>query len=97
MKTEAQVKQILLDLLEGKEITQKSAIDDYVCYRLSARIHDIRHIYKLPVATITERAGDKSWAKYKVSKDMAIFWKENNKEKYDKLTNNKKENQNENC
>ena len=98
MEEEAQAKRILLDLLKGKEITQKSAIADYTCYRLSARIHDIRHFYKLPVATITMKTKRKRWAVYKVSKDMAEFWKENNKETYEKLTNtNQKENQNENC
>ena len=34
---------ILVDLVNGKRISQKTAIKDYNCYRLSARIFNLRN------------------------------------------------------
>lgn len=37
-----QRQRILIDLLNGKQITQKDAVDRYSCFRLSARIYELR-------------------------------------------------------
>jgi len=43
MKTDSQEKQILNDLLVGASITPLDALNRYGCFRLGARIWDIRH------------------------------------------------------
>ena len=40
----SQMKMILNDLLKGKEITPIDALNDYGCFRLGARIFDLREL-----------------------------------------------------
>ena len=42
MMTDSQTKKIKKHLEDGKTITAIEALNDYNCFRLSARIHDLR-------------------------------------------------------
>ena len=62
---ESQCDQILRHLRLFGSITPEEALDDYRCFRLAARIADLRkrgHAIK----TDTVRAGRKSWASYRL-------------------------------
>ena len=57
---------ILRDLEEGKTITPLTAIKDYHCMRLAARIWDLRqqgHVINKSIV----HSGDKQWAEYKMA------------------------------
>ena len=64
--TNTQSGMILRDLLEGKKITPISAIKDYHCMRLAARILDLRKDGH-DITTTIVHSGDKQWAEYKMA------------------------------
>jgi hypothetical protein len=53
-------------LLEGKEITSLDALRLFDCLRLSARIHNLRHDYELPIET--------KWGRSLHRKRFAIYY-----------------------
>lgn len=61
---------ILLDLKEGKKISPLSALQEYGCMRLAARIWDLRReghdIQSVPVTN-----GKATWVEYKMAEDAA--------------------------
>jgi hypothetical protein len=59
----AQADEILACLATGKTLTAQDAIRKFRCYRLAARIYDLRERGH-DIATVWERAGDKRWARY---------------------------------
>lgn len=63
-----QTNQILDYLRTGKAITPLEALNHFGCFRLGARIYEIKKLgYK--VKTEIERQGDKHWAKYSLLKE----------------------------
>lgn len=61
--TESQNGQILELLQSGGTITQGEAASNFGCWRLSARIADLRS-YGFPVQKIWEKRGRKRYARY---------------------------------
>ena len=58
---------ILAYLQKGKSINPMKALNKFGCFRLSARIHDLREMgYNIETRRITKR--DKSFAEYKLIK-----------------------------
>ena len=58
---------ILAYLQKGKSINPMKALKKFGCFRLSARIHDLREMgYNIETRRITKR--DKSFAEYKLIK-----------------------------
>ena len=63
----SQKQQILEHLKEGRSITPLGALNVYGCFRLSARIYELRQEgYDIKTETITKkgRVRDKEYAKY---------------------------------
>lgn len=65
-----QCMRVLSHLQKYGFITQATATDEYGCYRLSARIYDLRKMgYNIAACTMTgvNRYGDKvSWSEYRL-------------------------------
>lgn len=59
-------------LLSGKPITPIDALNEYGCFRLAARIADLRK-EGLQIETQTEQAGGKAWAKYRLLGQAELF------------------------
>jgi len=57
---------ILRDLKEGKKITPMTAIKDYHCMRLAARIYDLRQ-QGYSISRSIVHGDDKQWAEYKMA------------------------------
>ena len=61
---------ILIDLQEGKKISPLSALQDYGCMRLAARIWELRQdghdIQSVPVTK-----GKTTWVEYNMAEDAA--------------------------
>ncbi len=72
MRTESQNKKIAKWLLKGHHITPLEALNLFGCYRLSARIHDLRNGVKYPKAlnirTRIVARGNKHFAEYSLIK-----------------------------
>jgi hypothetical protein len=60
-----QTEMIRAHLESGREITPIDALEHYGCFRLAARINDLRRA-GLPIETITEQRNGKAWAKYRL-------------------------------
>jgi hypothetical protein len=59
-------------LLSGRDITPLQALDDYGCFRLAARIDELRKS-GLEIETITETRNGKKFAKYKLLGQVEMF------------------------
>ena len=62
-----QCEQILKHLKQGKTLTQVDAFNEYGCWRLAARISDLRQAGH-EVVTIRESQGEKVFARYLLRK-----------------------------
>lgn len=58
------------DLIIGLKITAKSAIEDYRCYRLAARIHELRKHFHIVTEMVGE--GKSKHAVYYMKREMKI-------------------------
>ena len=65
-RKDSQLAVIRAALLKGQVITPLDALNMCGCFRLSARIYDLRHDEGLEIEMITED-GDKRYAKYFIS------------------------------
>ncbi len=70
MKKKSQKEQILDALLGGRILTQAHAIDEFRCYRLGARILELREEYN--IITETNDKGPQ-YAKYRLVADGRFF------------------------
>jgi biotin operon repressor len=52
-------------LLSGSELTALDALNRYGCFRLAARIDELRE-EGLPIETVIERQGGKRYARYRL-------------------------------
>jgi hypothetical protein len=59
-------------LENGRDITPLEALDQYGCFRLAARIDELRKA-GLDIETITETRNGKKYAKYKLRGQMEMF------------------------
>jgi hypothetical protein len=66
-----QTEMIRAHLESGREITPIDALQQYGCFRLAARINDLRKA-GLPIETITEQRDGKAWAKYRLVGQMRL-------------------------
>jgi len=60
-----QTEQIRAHLVSGRDITPLEALDRYGCFRLAARVSDLRAT-GLDVQTITEEYNGKRYARYRL-------------------------------
>jgi hypothetical protein len=67
MKTKSVIKKLEAWLKRGYSITPIQALNKWGCFRLSARIHDLREMGYL-IGTLNEQANGKTFAKYKLLK-----------------------------
>lgn len=64
-----QTEMIRADLLSGREITPMDALREYGCFRLAARIKELRD-EGMNIETIKEQRDGRSWARYKFVYDV---------------------------
>lgn len=69
-KIDSQLSVIRAALLKGKTITPIDALNMCGCFRLSARIYDLRHNEGLPIEVIHDDI--RRYAKYFISHDNLI-------------------------
>ena len=67
-----QTEQIRNHLLEGKAITPLDALRDYGCFRLAARIDELRK-EGLHIETVKEKRNGKSYARYILLGQARLF------------------------
>jgi hypothetical protein len=67
-----QTEMIRAHLESGREITPIDALEHYGCFRLAARINDLRRA-GLPIETITEQRNGKAWAKYRLVGQLGLL------------------------
>jgi hypothetical protein len=60
-----QTEQIRAHLVSGRDITPLEALDRYGCFRLAARVADLRAT-GLDVQTVTEEQNGKRYARYRL-------------------------------
>jgi hypothetical protein len=60
-----QTEQIRAHLVSGRDITPLEALDRYGCFRLAARVSDLR-AEGLDVQTVTEEHNGKRYARYRL-------------------------------
>jgi hypothetical protein len=60
-----QTEQIRAHLVSGRDITPLEALDRYGCFRLAARVSDLRAT-GLDVQTVTEECNGKRYARYRL-------------------------------
>jgi hypothetical protein len=60
-----QTEQIRAHLVSGRDITPLEALDQYGCFRLAARVADLR-AEGLDVQTVTEERNGKRYARYRL-------------------------------
>ncbi len=61
----SQTEQILSHLKSGRPIDPMEALDKFGCFRLAARVNEIRDA-GWEVSTIMKKRGDKRWAEYRL-------------------------------
>ncbi len=61
----SQTEMIRLALLAGTELTGLDALNRFGCFRLAARIDELRE-EGLPIETVIERQGGKRFARYRI-------------------------------
>ncbi len=67
-----QTEMIRAHLEAGREITPIDALEQYGCFRLAARINDLRKA-GLPIETLTEQRNGKAWAKYRLVGQLGLL------------------------
>ena len=67
-----QTEMIRAHLEAGREITPIDALEQYGCFRLAARIKELRNA-GLPIETLTEQRNGKAWAKYRLVGQMVLL------------------------
>ncbi len=67
-RIESQRKQIKAWLESGKSITPIEALNLFGCFRLGARIWDLRHLYGMEIESCTVEENGKRYAKYFLKK-----------------------------
>jgi hypothetical protein len=65
MNTDSQRFQIQRHLAQGKPITPIGALAKWGCFRLGARIHELRKL-RFPIKTTMVRDGKKVFASYRI-------------------------------
>ena len=66
-----QTEQIRAHLLSGRDITPLEALDQYGCFRLAARVSDIREEGH-DIQTIIEERNGKRYARYRLVGQLAL-------------------------
>ena len=61
---------ILTALKEGKQISPLSALQEYGCMRLAARIYDLRQD-GYDILSVSKTNGKATWMEYKMAEDAA--------------------------
>lgn len=69
MKIETQNQKIFAYLKSGKSITSIEALNLFGCFRLSARIYDIKRKYNVKINKVILTSEAKNFAKYYMSND----------------------------
>jgi hypothetical protein len=64
-----QTDQIRTALLAGRELTPLDALEEFGCFRLAARIKDLRQ-EGLDIETVSETRNGKKFAKYRVAQPV---------------------------
>lgn len=67
-----QAEAIKTHLLTGAPITPLEALDRYGCFRLAARIDELRR-EGLEIETVTETRGGKKFARYELRGQLKMF------------------------
>ena len=67
-----QTEQIRNHLLEGKSITPMDALREYGCFRLAARIDELRK-EGLEIKTTKEKRNGKAYARYALTGQARLF------------------------
>lgn len=67
-----QTEMIRAHLQSGRDLTPIDALNDYGCFRLAARIKELRN-QGLPIETLTEQRDGKAWAKYRLVGQMVLL------------------------
>ncbi len=67
-----QTEMIRAHLEAGREITPIDALEQYGCFRLAARIKELRNA-GLPIETLTEQRNGKAWAKYRLVGQLGLL------------------------
>ena len=67
-----QTEMIRAHLQSGRDLTPIDALNDYGCFRLAARIKELRN-QGLPIKTLTEQRDGKAWAKYRLVGQMVLL------------------------
>lgn len=64
-----QSEHIIAHLIQGKSITPKEALERFGCFRLGARIYDLkRRGFAISTTTICDRSTGKHYAEYRLVK-----------------------------
>jgi hypothetical protein len=67
-----QTEMIRAHLQSGRDLTPIDALNHYGCFRLAARIKELRN-QGLPIETLTEQRDGKAWAKYRLVGQMVLL------------------------
>jgi hypothetical protein len=67
-----QTEMIRAHLESGRDITPIDALEQYGCFRLAARISDLRKA-GLPIETLTEQRSGKVWARYRLIGQLGLL------------------------
>ena len=67
-----QTEMIRAHLESGRDITPIDALEQYGCFRLAARISDLRKA-GLPIETLTEQRSGKAWARYRLIGQLGLL------------------------
>jgi hypothetical protein len=67
-----QTEMIRAHLQSGRDLSPIDALNHYGCFRLAARIKELRN-QGLPIQTLTEQRNGKAWAKYRLVGQMVLL------------------------
>lgn len=67
-----QTEMIRAHLQSGRDLSPIDALNHYGCFRLAARIKELRN-QGLPIQTLTEQRDGKAWAKYRLVGQMVLL------------------------
>lgn len=67
-----QTEMIRAHLQSGRDLTPIDALNHYGCFRLAARIKELRN-QGLPIETLTEQRDGKTWAKYRLVGQIVLL------------------------
>lgn len=66
-----QTDQIRAALLSGVELTPLAALDKYQCFRLAARVAELRR-EGMAIETIVDKNGGKKYARYRIAHPVQV-------------------------